>query len=134
MLKAGDTIEITDSMFLKLLQKYKAGLWTPLKVGAKGKLMPRRDSRKGGYMCIFWNNGKTSSCKILDDLGIKYETPKFDEISLDDCCDELLGEQELIRKYLRKKYDTPAKKYTADVWLDLIISIMNELDIVFYEP
>ena len=90
-------------------------------------------------MCIFWNNGKTTNCKILDALDILYETPDFDEIPLDDCCDELLGEQELVRKYLRKKvvaagYDTSHEKYTADVWLDLIISIMNELNIVFYEP
>ncbi|HUS48589.1 MAG TPA: hypothetical protein VMZ91_00350 [Candidatus Paceibacterota bacterium] len=138
MLKAGDVIEIVDSMFLKILQKkqdcFSSFVSTFLKVGMKGILVPSRNSKDGGWMSIHWDNGKKTNCLMLDELGIEYEKPKFKEIPLEICPDQYLGEAELIRKHLRKKYDTPAEKYTADVWLDLIASIMNELNIVFYKP
>jgi len=85
-------------------------------------------------MCIHWDNDKLTNCLVLDELDIQYEKPKFDEIPLDECSDEYLGEQELVRKYLRKRFTTEPMKVIAEHWLDEVIEIMSKLEMVFYRP
>lgn len=147
--REGDEIVITEEMLAAVEEKDRALLNARLSdsvswrdktfrerfpPGTKGICYANRINRTMGLLCIRWNgpNGqRETNVHLMEKAGLKFEHPEFEELSLMDCDEALLGPEELVEKGMRLAGMSEAE---ANDILEKVEAGMNRYDVVFYIP
>lgn len=103
-----------------------------------GSLYAHRLGRDHGQLCVKWHNAKNEDWQhtnvyFLEALGFEFEQPEFDEIPLEECDDDLLGDTERVYKYLLIQNPSHTEA-SIDKYMEPLHKAMKEAGCVFYRP
>lgn len=103
----------------------------------KGNLSALRLDNEQGQMIVKWNNPiiaewKETNCYFLANMGFNIPEPEFDHISIKDADDDLLGDSDLITKYMMIQNNWTEKQ--VDDYLKPVYGAMKKAEAVFYRP
>lgn len=103
----------------------------------KGILQKKRLSHDSGQLIVKWENPvgvewSETNVYFLEDMGFEFEHPTFEKIPLIGCSDTLLGDHDLVIKYMMIQNKWTEKE--VDKYLKPVYNAMKKAEIVFYRP